>query len=359
MERTASYKLIKKLPDSIEVGTIESFFGDHSTPNWKGTNYYEANSEYWEKVEEKEYKILEYVIIDGTFRGARTSKIENTGLLGNEFEIYSVKRISDNEIFTVGEEISRVSGFGALLKINSFTEENNGKLWVDFSDVNSGGATYLENIKKIVKVKYPIINNFIQAENPNNIYRYNNGFYAYKISLDLMMHSGNCVDNGYFYIGEVAISETVTLKIGDKVEYIGNPETKNSVPYFIIDNFYYRIDGIILCRSKDNLIVEDVMTVSIYEEPKLSFLTEDGVTIYEYDIAYWVTNDIFEWIYLYDLQVCRMHKDILGENSTFKIFSTKNAAELFCLKEKMLTSFKEWNNNVSEYENKLKENVNK
>ena len=365
MKEKISYKLIKNYKDCPEIGSIESYDGGTiSTPIWRGTNYYKSHSEYWQKVEEKEYEIVNYIITDGVFKDIIVNELVKRAMVGffKTYEINSIKRLSDNEIFTIGEKVKRVNSFGETFKIKHFVEENNGKLWVGYGDENYGGGTYFENIKKIKEIKYPIINKFCSTKYKDNFYFYNNGLYSWvldhsnQISLYNMINLEPCVDSGNYYINEVVISETVTLKIGDTIIF-SDEKCLNPKP-FIIDNFYYCIDDVILCRSKDNLVVEDVMTVKIYEEPKISFVTEDGVTVFENDNVYWVTihsGDNF-WTYLYCLGLCEDHKDMLDEaNSHFKIFSSKYSAELFILKEKMLSSFKEYNEDFSKYQNKLKE----
>jgi len=353
MIEAVSYKLIKKLPNSnTEVGTVESYFGGtNSTPTWRGTIYYNSNSEYWQKVDlDKEYEIINYIITDGVFKESMTDNINNCGLLGHEFKVSSVKRLSDNEIFTIGEEVEIYNSFGGTFKINGFHLSKGDDLVVDHND----GNTFLYNIKK--KIEYPIIKSFIDTKIPANIYFEKNGLYGFGnefcLSLESFLHDMRCVDSGDFYIDEVIISETETLKIGDKVEYIGNPSVKNSVPFFIIDNFYYRCDGMIVCRSKGNLNVEDVMTVGIYVEPKISFLTEDWVTVFEDDMVYVVVK---EWSWQINFNVKLRDKIMLIDDPRVKFFSNIYNAELFVLKENMLSSFKTWNEDVSKYENKLKE----
>jgi len=358
MKEKISYKLIKNYKDCPEIGSIESYDGGTtSTPIWRGTNYYESHSEYWQRVEEKEYEVIKYVIKSGDKTGLITYSLEQIGWFGCDYDIYSIKRISDNEIFTVGEEVSVMNAFGATIKIKNFVEENNGKLWVEHDDENSGGVTYLKNIKKVVKAKYPIINSFTDKESPYYEYSHKNNLYGYDycfcVRLESMLHMDRCVDSGDFYISEVVISETETLKIGDKIEYI-IPELKELIPSFIIDNFFLREDGMVLCRSRNCDNVADVMTVrKIIVEPKVSFVTEDGVTVFEDDMIYFLYFCCHKW----QINSYSKFKDRMEyiNDPVCKIFSSKYAAELFCLKEKMLSSFKEYNEDFSKYQNKLKE----
>ena len=96
------YKLIKEYPGSDHEGIIVSL----RTPNglYEGYqyNYYskhvENSPEYWEEVIEKDYQILKSCPIEGT--------------------IYSVERLSDGEIFTLGDRI-KVYQHGSIKTIDS------------------------------------------------------------------------------------------------------------------------------------------------------------------------------------------------------------------------------------------------
>ena len=89
--KQCKYKLIKKYPGSDSVGTIVTGYGKDGwyskgpggkTYDWTLIVY---NPEYWEEVVEKDYEILKTCPIEGI--------------------IYSVKRLSDGEVFTVGDRI--------------------------------------------------------------------------------------------------------------------------------------------------------------------------------------------------------------------------------------------------------------
>ena len=103
------YKLIKEYPGSDHEGIIVSL----KTPNglYEGYqyNYYskhvENQPEYWEEVVEKDYQILRYYSIENPSIGRTTcnSKLNDT------YNIYSVKRLSDGEVFTIGDLITGYS----------------------------------------------------------------------------------------------------------------------------------------------------------------------------------------------------------------------------------------------------------
>ena len=128
-----TYKLKKVYPGlpkdweiGIEVGLGCRTYG-YSPCNGKYTNWYinndiiENNPEFWEKVVEKDYEVLSYIKKDNS---AITTKRENGFFLNSMFKdshgvysdyqllntwnIYSVKRLSDGEIFTIGDQVSYV-----------------------------------------------------------------------------------------------------------------------------------------------------------------------------------------------------------------------------------------------------------
>lgn len=92
------YKLIKKYPGFSELGTIIEC--------QDGTSYYSKNPEYWEEVLAPDYEIL-------------VRKLVNENSL-----IHSVKRLSDGEVFTIGDMVSREDGLfkGTLISINDKLE---------------------------------------------------------------------------------------------------------------------------------------------------------------------------------------------------------------------------------------------
>jgi len=88
------YKLIKEYPGSLELGTIVS--RKCTTDIWKGTTYYETYPEFWQEVIEKDYEIVSQV--------TKYNPLDDYKASGTK--IHSVKRLSDGEIFTVGDLIT-------------------------------------------------------------------------------------------------------------------------------------------------------------------------------------------------------------------------------------------------------------
>jgi len=149
------FKLIKEYPGSGHVGiTVSRKTLNGMYEGWE-YNYYtkhvENNPEYWEEVIEKDYEIISYVAKDCDtiiVKGPRT-----VGIIGNMpedyWKIHSVKRLSDGEVFTVGD---RITGYWykdarsiQTIKICIYT----GSIRLE----QSGGCTYLSFAKK---AKQPI-----------------------------------------------------------------------------------------------------------------------------------------------------------------------------------------------------------
>lgn len=111
-----TYRLIKKYPSSPPLDTFVAIVDEWI--NYKGLKHRpEDYPEYWELQVEKEYEILSYynepynnkVIFTFDSRGVCLSRTDchspssTVGLREGNFKIYSVKRLSDGEVFTVGD----------------------------------------------------------------------------------------------------------------------------------------------------------------------------------------------------------------------------------------------------------------
>lgn len=89
-----TYRLIKKYPGSPELGAIVNKQSPHNL-------YMQCidEPEYWEEIKESEYKILMWSYGRDKFLFSK-----NPDWSAGEFHIHSVQRLSDGEIFTVGEK---------------------------------------------------------------------------------------------------------------------------------------------------------------------------------------------------------------------------------------------------------------
>ena len=119
------YKLIKTYPGSLEIDTIidlekiqcnkiQGFFKNHDYWN-VNVNDIKNNPEYWEEVAEKDYEILSFISSVPFKNGHIVHHKQNnfdrrieTYLKDPEWRIYSVKRLSDYEVFTVGDFVKEI-----------------------------------------------------------------------------------------------------------------------------------------------------------------------------------------------------------------------------------------------------------
>lgn len=118
------YCLVKTYPNSVELGTIvENVFDEYGVQ-------FAKYPEFWEKVEEKDYEILKYN--DGFNDYFKKENSKWTINLQHEYDgkdlfnrkdmfIKSIKRLSDGEIFTIGNKVSYT---GKKCSYNNFIIED-------------------------------------------------------------------------------------------------------------------------------------------------------------------------------------------------------------------------------------------
>lgn len=186
------YKLIKEYPGSDHEGIIVSL----KTPNglYEGYqyNYYskhvENQPEYWEEVKDYAYQILSFSAVfwsEGLAtlneRGNYSTTDSSTGWTLHEMieegncvkngkvQIHSVKRLSDGEIFTIGDRAKTITSKGSH-DITQFkiTQRCTGKdangnyiydgidaMWVDWEE-NRGG-NWLDSTEKVIQKDFKIL----------------------------------------------------------------------------------------------------------------------------------------------------------------------------------------------------------
>jgi hypothetical protein len=209
------YKLIKEYPGSPELGIIaEERFVMKDQP------------EYWEEVVEKDYEILSYLKKNST--KCITTKKRGGELYNEYWEIHSVKRLSDGEVFTVRDLVK--TPYTDCIGIIGFKNPEANEYFIEIST----GFTRLLNLEK---VKNPIF----------------------------LTHDGKDIFDG------------------DKVWYVNKQDFYKS--YFIASktqSFFSDRMAYFLTRQD----AEDYI-----EKNKILFTTEDGVGITEGDKYYFVDTD--------------------------------------------------------------------
>lgn len=157
----SKYKLIKEYPGSHPVGSISKMD-------------YSKFPEFWEKIEEVDYEILSFIRIDSTcvpkdnigilfelqedglfatynkysFHSEKSMLEGKHSVKTGFFAIHSVKRLSDGEVFTIGDVIEYLSFGKDKLIIDKFKIENNTILIL--------GNNYGKYISGAKKIKTPL-----------------------------------------------------------------------------------------------------------------------------------------------------------------------------------------------------------
>jgi len=153
----------------------------------------------------------------------------------------------------------------------------------------------------------------------NRFYKKSDGVFT--INLQYLYGESDLLNNTNYFITRVKrLRDDVIFEQGNKVKFNGVCSYK----FFKIDNFYLRThDNILLARSKDKSIVEDILRIEKLREPL--FISEDAVEIFENDFP-WIlhNNEIYQW------DEGRMEIGIFPTyDKSLKYFSTKEAAEKY------------------------------
>lgn len=141
------YKLIKEYPGSPKLGTKQSV-----TQTYDFLHLY---PEFWQPVVEKNYEILSFLFygntlfenINGKFNGYNEKSI----LYDKKHLIHSVKRLSDGEIFTIGDKVIDDHFIDKICIINSIFITNDG-VRVNYKNLDKCGG-YNNPLDKLVKAK--------------------------------------------------------------------------------------------------------------------------------------------------------------------------------------------------------------
>jgi len=269
------YKLLKEYPGSPELGTIvkELYYV------YKGLKHSPMYDEYWEEVVEKDYEILRYYSIENPSIGRTTcnSKLNDT------YNIYSVKRLSDGEVFTIGDKAKTVDingrhtitqfrikqkCFGKNFSGN-YTYDGIDRIWIDWEE-NCGG-NWLESTEKIVEKDYQILK--------------------------------SCPIEGTIYSVE-RLSDGEVFTVGDKVKVYQHGSTKTiteiiiNVNSLVIEGIWLRLDSG-SCHMTHAIKVENPI-----------YLTHDGKDIFEGDKVWYINKDGLRYGVFYTLPGTKFYSDI-------------------------------------------------
>jgi hypothetical protein len=345
------YKLIKQYPGSVELGTIIS--RKCTTDIWKGTTYYETYPEFWQEVIEKDYEILISRVVPQ--------------------EILSVKRLSDGEIFTVGDRAKSINSKGkhtvTQLRIRQKCTGWDGKggynydgidrIWIVWED-NCGG-NWLESTEKVIEKDYEILSQ-VTKYNPLDDYK----------ASGTKIHSVKRLSDGeIFTVGDLITgrSHTDARAIEEiKIRYDGSIgleqkhgsteliyATKAKNPIFLThdgkdifegdkvwwvrkDSSYYdsliSVPGMKFYSNLNAYFLTEEAALNYINKNKVLFTTEDGVDIKEGDICYFVDTD-------FSVSMMKAHQGA-GQYSERKYFSTFENAENYVILNSKSLSIKDF-----------------
>jgi len=148
------YILKKEYPGSPKLGYIDDLNkSGHNNQGEYVQSMYDKNPEFWEKVVEKNYKVLSFELNKKIFKldenknkyFAEDGNYANYVEMLNDNRIISICRLSDGEIFTIDDSVNM---FKEISTIKSFRILPNGEFVIDFDNKCS-----VIGIKNITKAK--------------------------------------------------------------------------------------------------------------------------------------------------------------------------------------------------------------
>lgn len=159
------FKLIKEYPGSPELNTILT---DLDYSRAYGTEI-SKHPEFWEEVIERDYEILSFscnnslsILLelheDGKYSYKKAKNYSGTGRLTEQeclkdsyYTIHSVKRLSDGEVFTIGDKVNSEIFDKSCQTIFTITIDctTNNKIQIWVNNNNKSRFWYLENVTKI------------------------------------------------------------------------------------------------------------------------------------------------------------------------------------------------------------------
>lgn len=258
------YKLIKQYPGSPALGTIVQGNGQqgwytkgpgHPTYDWTQVVNY---PKFWQEVVEKDYKILK--------------ERASVNIGSNKIEILSVKRLSDGEVFTVGDKF----------------------------EANIGGTDVIRTVKAI-HVRGDILT--ITQENGFLTNEKNGGIFCeikkFKQPI-FLTHDGKDIFEG------------------DTVWYVNKQGFHKS--WFIVSrNQSFYSDRVAYFLTKEG--AEDYI-----KKNKVLFTTKDGVGIKHGDTYYYIDTD-------FSIDSSKANFQAVGMSTKSKYFSTRAAAENYVVQK--------------------------
>ena len=139
------YILKKEYPGSPKLGNII----DNLENDW-----IENYPEFWEKVVEKDYEILNFISTENNIAQLSYFTCENNFTGNNIWKIHSIKRKSDGEIFTIGDKVFSEYVNYTINKIGIVNDKCMVSALYDTNNPNDSRLHY--NLNNLKKLKQPL-----------------------------------------------------------------------------------------------------------------------------------------------------------------------------------------------------------
>lgn len=243
--KTRSFKLVKKYPNSENIGSI--WTKTPKTKNYWYMNCYldpadvENNPEFFEEIIEKEYQILK--IKTNSTRICDCIDYGNeyvTALLNSEHtSIYSIKRLSDNEVFSLGDELvdtfNRNHGKFTLKEIEfekAPADKGTGKLSFVHTHPILGKYIPLERLEKSKPVLF-VTEDGVNAYKDDNLHWVIREKYAYELRIHEAHVEGSLKNSDVYKVffskekaEEYIILNKPLLSINDLLDFLEHKTSK-------------------------------------------------------------------------------------------------------------------------------------
>jgi hypothetical protein len=323
------YKLIKQYPASPKLGFIVAqkpcgIYYNMETGIHYGSATLENYPEYWQEVVDHEFEIISFKQDSGVtdlwtkFREGWSRNVNGypvTGPYSTEailenslYKIHSVKRLSDGEIFTVGDRAKTITSKGkhtvTQLNIKQKCKGRDGKggynydgidrIWIDWED--DCGGNWLESIEKLIEKDYEILSQ-VTKYNPLDDYK----------ASGTKIHSVKRLSDGEVF----TVGDLIKTPYTDCTQITGfkNPEG---------DEYFIEIPtGLTRLLSLEKV-----------KQP--IFLTHDGKDIFAGDKVWWVRKDSSYYDSLISVPGMKFHSNLNA------YFLTEAAALDYIRKNKVL-----------------------
>jgi hypothetical protein len=285
------FKLIKEYPGSDPVGTIIT--GSKETMYSKGLGYrnydwahVETHPEYWEEVVERDYEIMtfnyegvSYEKVDGGY--SRVNGIVHTlesHLEDGVSKVHAVKRLSDGEIFTVGDKFkANIGGEDVIRTIQRIKVEGH-RITIQHENGDLTNRKCVGIFNQIKKVKQPIFltHNGIDIFEGDTVWYVNKENLYHDYAIALARTSFNSNTHAYFLTREGAeeyirknkvlftTEDGVGISYGDEVWWVMDNGLINDTSSWNEGNNCYKSNRYFSTRATaENYIVENKYTLSI------------------------------------------------------------------------------------------------